>query len=200
MLWGIGVRVQVNGVPPRPPFILVSNHLGYLDVVVMGLLLPARFVAKSEVASWPVMGVLARSMDTVFINRTRHRDIQRVNQIIETILEQGDALVFYPEGTSSNGEKVLRFRAPLLDYPASRDYPVHYAALQYQVAKEYGPASQKVCWWDETPFFAHMLKLLGIPRIHATVTFGNAPVSEADRKKLATQLQEKVEALFEASL
>ena len=97
------LRVRLVGeVPPRP-FLLVSNHLGYLDMILLGARLPVVFVAKAEVARWPVFGPLARQSGTLFVDRTLRRDAVRASGAIEEVLRAGRSLVLFPEGTSTDG-------------------------------------------------------------------------------------------------
>jgi 1-acyl-sn-glycerol-3-phosphate acyltransferase len=95
----LGIKIKTNQILPATPFILVSNHLSYLDVVIFASQLDCVFVAKSEITSWPVFGLLCRSMNTIFIDRTRHQDIPRVNALIEETLRRGQNIVLFPEGT-----------------------------------------------------------------------------------------------------
>jgi 1-acyl-sn-glycerol-3-phosphate acyltransferase len=183
------VTVRVSGPIPSPPFLLVANHLGYLDVPVLAHLLPCVFVSKAEIRRWPVMGSICRDLGTVFIEREVLRDIPRALAAMEEAFTQGQGIIFFPEGTSSQGAGVLPFRTPLLALAARLGHPVHYAALSYRTGEGDPPAGQAVCWWGGTPFVPHLLKLLKLNRIEATVDFGPEPIAEADRKRLAERLR-----------
>ena len=107
------LKVETIGTPlTGKQAIFVSNHLSYLDIPVIGSVLPASFVAKAEVASWPVFGFLAKLQQTAFISRSRSA-VQREKGNLAAFLEQGKSLVIFPEGTSSDGSKVLPFRSSL---------------------------------------------------------------------------------------
>jgi 1-acyl-sn-glycerol-3-phosphate acyltransferase len=186
----------VEGRPPEPPFFLVSNHLGYVDVVVLGAQFPCVFVAKADVAHWPVFGALCRVADTIFIDRTSKRDIPRVIARIRQVLASGRGVVVFPEGSSTNGAEVLRFRPSLLETAAIAGIPVSYASLSYSTPPGAPPAHRAVCWWDEQTFASHFLGLLGLPEIRASVTFGGETIQERDRKILAERLQYAVRAQF----
>lgn len=179
-------EVRVSGPPPEPPFLLVSNHLSYVDVLVLASRLPARFVAKAEVRRWPLLGPLCRGFGTLFIDRSDRRDIPRLLAEIERALGRGEGVVLFPEGTSSSGESILPFRSPLLALPARRGLPVHAAALRYD------PPS--VAWGGETALVPHLLDLFRLRRIEAAVDFAPEPVVDGDRKRLAERLREVVEA------
>ncbi|TXT18635.1 MAG: 1-acyl-sn-glycerol-3-phosphate acyltransferase, partial [Planctomycetota bacterium] len=106
------VQVEWQGQPPVSGC-LVSNHLSYLDIVVLGAAQPLVFVAKSEVAQWPVLGWLAQAGGTLFIERARRADVKRVSESMAYSVKQGAVVAFFPEGTSSDGQSVLPFRSSL---------------------------------------------------------------------------------------
>ena len=180
-------EVRVSGPVPEPPFLLVTNHLSYVDVLVLASRLPVRFVAKAEVRRWPLLGPICRGFGTIFIDRSDRRDIPRVLAEIERALGRGEGIILFPEGTSSSGASVLPFRSPLLALPARRGLPVHAAALGYD------PPS--VSWWGERSLAPHLLDLFRLQRIEATVDFAPEPVIDEDRKRLAERLREAVRAL-----
>jgi 1-acyl-sn-glycerol-3-phosphate acyltransferase len=192
----LGVRVTVSGTPPASPFFLVSNHLGYLDVVVLGSQVPCVFVARGDLAEWPVAGRLCRSAGTVFIDRENKRDIPRAIGRIADALADGAGVIVFPEGTSSAGAGVLPFRPSLLDVPARDGIPVSWAAVSYERTPGEPPPHLSVCWWGGMPFGPHARALLGLREIRATVAWGDAPVVESDRKILAARLHEAVARRF----
>jgi 1-acyl-sn-glycerol-3-phosphate acyltransferase len=200
--WAVGVtrilrvRITVEGAAPRPPFYLVSNHLSYLDIVVYAAVMPARFVAKAEVRQWPVLGLLAGSAGTIFIDRTLTRDVVRVLDDLADALADGDGVVLFAEATSSPGERVLPFRPGLLEWAARSGQPVHYATLAYVTPANGPPAHLAVCWWGEMTFGRHLVALSRLPWIEATVRHGAEPIAEPDRKRLAERLHQAVSAQF----
>lgn len=192
-------RVDVRGPLPEGPFFLVTNHLGYVDIIVLASVLDCVFVSRADVAGWPIVGPLVRMVGTVFIDRELKRDIPRVLARIEENLAHGRGIVLFPEGTSSKGETVLPFRPPLLEVAARSDLPVSYAALSYRTAPGNPPAHLAVCWWGEMGFGDHLVKLLRLPGFHATVTFGEQTLRRSDRKDLARETWEAVLGQFEPS-
>jgi 1-acyl-sn-glycerol-3-phosphate acyltransferase len=185
-------EVRVSGPPPRAPYLLVSNHLSYLDVIVLASRLPARFVAKKEVRSWPLLGPMCKGFGTIFIDRSDRRDIPRVLAEIERSLARGEGVILFPEGTSWSGDDVLPFRSPLLALPARKSLPVHVAALRYRTPEGEPSARDAVCWWGETPLFSHLLGLFRLSRVEAFLDFAAEPVVDGDRKRLAERLREAV--------
>ena len=193
----LGIRTDVRGRPPEPPFFLVSNHLSYVDVILLASHVRCVFLAKAEVAGWPVAGALCRSADTVFIDRESKRDIPRAMRRIERVLAGGRGVVIFPEGSSTKGAGVQRFRPSLLEAAAQAELPVSYAALSYRTPAGCAPAHLSVCWWGDMTFMRHLLALLGLPRIDAMLVFGEEPIRERDRKLLAERLHCAVEQRFQ---
>jgi 1-acyl-sn-glycerol-3-phosphate acyltransferase len=188
----LGMTVDIHGAPPRAPFFLVANHLGYLDVMVLGALAPCAFVAKAEVASWPVFGALARWSGTLFIDRLCGADVVRVNALAAERLRDGGSLVLFPEGTSTDGTSIAPFRASLLQAPAAEGHPVHYAALRYRAPEGAPPARLCLCWWGEMDFLPHFLGLFRWRGLAVSAAFGPVPLRSTDRKSLAAALHRGV--------
>ena len=201
-VWGctavslLGMRLGVSGAPPRPPFLLVVNHLGYVDVVALAALCGCVFVAKKEVSGWPVVGRLCRSMRTIFVNRRSRRDIPRALSSIEAALDEGAGVVLFAEGTSTRGAGVLPFKSPLLEAAARRGLPVHYATLSYRTGRDEEPAETAVCWWGDMTFPAHFFGLLKLRGFSADLVFGEEAIGADDRKALAGKLWSAVSARF----
>ena len=193
----IGGRLRVEGTPPKAPFLLVCNHLGYVDIPVLAACTDAWFVAKMEMRSWPLVGMLCRSVGTVFIDRQLSRDVLRVNRLIEDVLADGYGVVLFPEGTSTQGFEVRRFRTSLLDHPARCGLPVHAAALTCRTPPAEPPAHLSVCWWGDAPLFSHAQRLFELRRFDVVVRFSAETVTSADRKELAARLHREVDRLFE---
>jgi 1-acyl-sn-glycerol-3-phosphate acyltransferase len=108
-----GIHIRVLGAPAQGA-LLVANHTGWLDIVIFSAVMPLSFVAKSEVASWPFFGTLARLQRTVFVTRARRSETGAARDDIRDRLLAGDTLVLFPEGTSSDGNGVLPFKSALL--------------------------------------------------------------------------------------
>lgn len=192
-----GVSRQRTGAPPRKPFLLVSNHLTYLDVLVLGAELGAVFISKLELGGWPGLGHLARVTGTIFVDRTRPRDALRVLGEMDRAIEAGAGVVLFPEGTSSRGDRIYPLKAALLEWAARRQYPVHAATVRYSTGDPARPASDAVCWWGEnTPFLDHFLGLACLPRIQAGVTYGDEAVVADQRTALAGRLHQALDRLF----
>jgi 1-acyl-sn-glycerol-3-phosphate acyltransferase len=191
------MKIEVSGNPPRPPFFLVTNHLGYTDLGAIRAVVTGVFVAKAEIEGWFLAGRIVRDMGTIFIDRTNRRDIPRAGELIMERLDAGEGVIVFPEGTSTKGEEVLPFNSSFLEFAARRDLPVSYAAIGYRTPPGELPASLAACWWEDISFFAHLWRLFHVSEYTAVIKFGEAPVINKDRKALATELTNRVSELFE---
>jgi len=192
----MGVRVEVEGTAPRPPFLLVTNHLGYLDIVLLARCTGAVFVTRADVGAWPVIGWLARSMDSVLLDRDVARDVVRVGPVIQERIERGQGVILFAEGTSTSGDRVLDFRPSLLGPLARAGIPVHHAALRYETAPGDLSAHLSVAWWGDMTLAPHLLAMLSLRRIEARVVFGEEPIRDTDRKSLAVRLHRAIVERF----
>jgi 1-acyl-sn-glycerol-3-phosphate acyltransferase len=170
--------------------LLVSNHLGYLDIFVLASLAPIVFVSKREIKFWPVVGRLTQMAGTLFVDRERRVQVGQVNDEIKSALDQGALVVLFPEGGSSNGQTVLPFKSSLLEPAVQPAHPLSVSAIQYTI--EDGDVIREVCYWGDHTFFPHLLNLLGKRAVRATVRFAPVQRTGADRKQLAVQLREEI--------
>lgn len=130
----LNVRPSVRGAPPagvRRPLVLVANHVSWLDIALVHSVWQARFVAKSEVRRWPLVGWLSARTGTLFIERGRHRHAARINQAIHAAFERGDAIAIFPEGATTHGRELTRFHASLLQPAVDEAAVVCPVALRY---------------------------------------------------------------------
>jgi lyso-ornithine lipid O-acyltransferase len=173
--------------------LLICNHLSYVDILVLASLAPAAFVAKREVKSWPVMGLLAQLGGTVFIDRQRRTDVGAVNQEIQNALDDGALVIVFPEGTSSDGKTILPFKSSLLEPATQQRHPLAVGCLEYSLPD--GDAHAEVCYWGDAVFLPHLLNLLSRDRVRASVRFAPVQNHSSDRKELARQLHRAVTEL-----
>jgi 1-acyl-sn-glycerol-3-phosphate acyltransferase len=184
-----GCVPEISGAIPKRG-LLVSNHLSYFDIIVIGAVTPAVFVSKADVRGWPLFGWLTQMAGTVFIERERRAHVGAVNREIESALAEDLLVVVFPEGTSSDGQGVLPFRSSLLEPALRGGHEIHVSRLNYKLAD--GDARQEVCYWGDHSFFPHLLNLLGKKSVHASVRFGTFQRTTNDRKVLAEQLHAAV--------
>lgn len=192
----VRMRLDLQGVPPRGAFFLVANHLSYMDIVALAACTDCVFIAKSEVARWPLLGLLARSINTIFINRRSNRNIPATLAAIERAFARGAGVVLFAEGTSTSGDRVSPFKSSLLELAARERIPVHYASVSYRTPPGEVPAQQSVCWWGDMTFPKHLFELFQLPEFAARLSFGARPIQADDRKELAQELWSAVNAQF----
>lgn len=187
-----GYSADVVGKIPKKG-LLFSNHLSYLDILAICAVTPAVFVSKAEVRNWPLFGWFATIGGTVFVNRERRTQVGEVNQEVEAALAAGALVVIFPEGTSTNGEKILPFRTSLLEPAARGGHEIAVGWLHYELKD--GDASNEVCYWGNHNFFPHLFNLLGKKSVHAMLRFKKFSRTTEDRKELAKQLHAAVSEL-----
>ncbi len=192
----LGVRASVEGSALTEKGAMVANHSSWLDIFVLNSVRPLYFVSKAEVAGWPGIGLLARITGTVFIARDR-REAKAQQEVFETRLKAGHLLLFFPEGTSTDGFRVLPFKSTLFQAffdPTLRDnmhiqpVTVVYSAPDNEDPRHFG-------WWGDMDFGPHALKLLASPRSGAVTIVYHQSISVSsceDRKTLAVQAEEAV--------
>ncbi len=196
-LRALNITVERTGAPPTSG-VLVANHVGYLDILVLGAAGPLVFVAKSETRGWPVFGPLIRAAGTVFVERARAHDLPRVLAALAAAGASGGdglAAAFFPEGTSTDGSVVLPFRPALLEPAVAGGRPVTPACVSYALDSGDGSAADEVCWWGDTDFAPHLLNLFSKKTIRARVAYGPPEPPGDDRKELARRLHACVCAL-----
>ena len=191
-----GMKIEVIGPVPKPPFFLVSNHLGYMDIPAIRAVADGVFVAKAEIRDWFIAGKIISDMGMIFIDRQNRRDIPRAGAKIISRLSDGEGVIVFPEGTSTKGEDVLPFNSSFLQFAAQIDLPVSYCSITYRAREGERPASETICWWDDSTFIAHIFRMFSVPGFTAIISFGDEPVLSTDRKKLAGELREKVRERF----
>lgn len=192
----LGVELDREGAPPAGAFVLVANHLSYLDIPVLSALFAGRFVAKSEIAAWPVLGQLAATVGTIFVVQKRRRDVVRVEREMARTLAAGVPVVLFPEGHSTRGLGVDRLHSSLLECAVRARVPCLAVALGYETPGEPWAPAATVCWWGGMRFWRHAWDLVGLRRVRVRVRVAAAPRQGADRKELAEALQRDLVQLF----
>ena len=197
------LRVTTRGPRMKGPGAVVANHTSWLDILVLNSRKNVYFVSKAEVASWPGIGWLARAIGTLFIKRDR-REAQAQTQLLESRLIDGHRLLFFPEGTSTDGLRVLPFKTTLFaaffsdrlrDVLQVQAVSAIYHAPEGELDRFYG-------WWGEMEFGPSLLKLLAQRRQGWVELVYHDPVRVADfanRKSLAAHLEAQVRAAHDAA-
>lgn len=193
----MGVRVAVKGPVPETPFFLVSNHLSWLDVLVLGRVAGGTFVARADLDGWPLVGAICRSGDTIFIDRASKRDLLRVAGEVASRLADGAGIVVFAEGTTGTGDGLLPFKPSILEVAAQSGAAVHYATLSYRTPPGAPPAGEVIPWVGDEEFTPNAMRIFALHSCQVTVTFGPEPIRDGDRKQLATLLREAMEKIFQ---
>ena len=187
--WVLGINVQASGQLPRSG-LLVSNHLSYLDIIVISSLTPCVFVAKSDVANWPLFGWLARAGGTIFADRRRRLAAPAAADEITDAINEGHLVVLYPEGTSSDGATVLPFKSALLEPAVHSHCGIYPAAIDYDLAN--GSVADEICYWRDMTLVPHLLNLFTKRGITASFTVSSPVDRYSHRKELACELHRRV--------
>lgn len=190
-----GVSLAVQGsVPAGGPMLLVANHVSWLDMIVLQSLLPCRFIAKAEVRHWPLIGTMASRCRTLYIDRSAPRATAAVTQAMAHALGEGDTLVLFAEGTTSDGTTILPFRASLLQGAIDAPAEVLPVALRY-LDDATLTVSRNAAFANDDTLLGAMWRALGRD-VTVQVAFGEALASEGrHRRALATELHSQVASL-----
>lgn len=185
MLTLLGIRVEAaDDLAALGSGLLVGNHISFIDIFVINALLPAAFVAKSEVADWPLIGWLARHNDTVFIARGSRQAAQLTREHMRDALGAGSRLAIFPEGTTSAGDRLLPFHAALFQGAIDAAVPVHALALSYHDSG--GARSTAPAYIDELSLLDCLLSVLAAGGLTARVSLAASFAPPlADRRHLA---------------
>ena len=194
LLNGINLKIAVQGQLPREGLI-ASNHLSYLDILVFSAVCGCVFISKREVKSWPAVGWISSLAGTIYIDRTRRAETHAVQPEIQSALSSGLRLVLFPEGTSSDGSRVLHFHSSLFQPALDLNAPVTAAAIDYSLPD--GDAAREACYWGNMSLLPHLLNLLTKESVQVTVSFSQEHLHFSDRKQAARTMQLQVERLRE---
>jgi 1-acyl-sn-glycerol-3-phosphate acyltransferase len=188
----LGVEIEVDGEAIRGPALLVSNHVSWLDIPVLGSLRELHFLSKAEVRDWPLLGPLAAAAGTLFLRRGRGEARRRRADIAHQ-LGRGRTVLVFPEGTTTDGRAVKRFHGRLLGAAGDAGVPVQPVTVRY--CTETGEIDPAVAFIDDDEFSHHLWHLMLRDRIRVRVTFHEPLVSrgdEADTDALADEAREAV--------
>ncbi len=199
-----GVHVRIIGTPATDEgVLLLANHTSWLDIILLSAITPLSFVAKSEIAGWPVFGTLARLQRTVFVARERRNQTGAVADQIGTRLAAGDCLVLFPEGTSYDGNSVLPFKSALLGAAEARRADGRHVAVQPVSIAYVGcqgmPMGREIrpfyAWFGDMEMVPHLWEALKTGPLDVTVQFhSTATLDQMNRKELAARAQAQVAA------
>lgn len=209
----VGIKIEQIGTPATDrPLLIASNHASWVDITVVGSLMPLSFIAKSEVSGWPIFGLFAKLQRTVFVNRTRRTETAQVADTIAQRMAAGDAMVLFAEGTSNDGNCVLPFRSALLGaatraigedetskvwvQPLSVAYQGFYGLPMGRAHRPH------VAWYGDMELAGHLWGIFSRGALDVVVRWGEPVLVDrtTDRKALSRRLETEVRAMTIASL
>jgi 1-acyl-sn-glycerol-3-phosphate acyltransferase len=190
-IWGIDLEVRGKPVTLGPA-LLVCNHISWLDILVIHATRHCRFVSKSELRGWPVLGTLATGAGTLYIERAQRKDAMRMVKDMAKSLREGDVLAVFPEGTTGDGIGMLPFHANLIQSAIEAEAPIQPLALQFVDAKT-NEISMAARYIDDDTLLDSVWSTLNARGLKAVVNFGELQQSqERDRRTWAHDLREEV--------
>ncbi|WP_394755997.1 lysophospholipid acyltransferase family protein [Rhodoferax sp.] len=192
----LAIKLVVIGKPPtRGPLLLMCNHISWLDIYVIYAVCHCRFVAKAEVGRWPLIGTLAAAVGTLFIERESRRDVLRVVEQMADSLRGGDLIAVFPEGTSSDGVRVLPFHANLVQAAIAANALVQPVALRFSDVAS-ATHSLTACYINTDTLIGSIWRILNAPPLRATLIFGEQQsTQERGRRAWSADLRLAVETL-----
>ena len=190
------IDLQVRGTPPAAgPLMLVANHISWLDILVLHAAGYCRFVAKSDIKQWPLIGMMATEAGTLYIERESRRDALRVVHHIRDALLRGEVVGVFPEGTTSDGQTLLPFHANLIQAAISAQAPVLPVALEF-IDTRSGAISTAPMYVGDQTLGESVWRTLTTPGIRAVVSYGAAqPPDGCERREWAAALRDSVAGL-----
>ncbi len=179
LLRRLRIAVRQRGTYPASG-VVISNHMGYLDIMAFASLHRCVFVSKAEIAAWPVIGWMTTMSGTVYGERGRGGSAERAKSDLAAVAQEDVPIVFFPEGTSSDGSSVLKFRTGLLYDCVEAGRPILPACVRYRLTQPNGPeveVGNRVAYWDDTPLPLHIFRLVGLRGIEIEISFADAPIA-----------------------
>lgn len=186
----IGFKISLNGELPKSGFLIIGNHMSYLDILIYLSFFETLFVTSVEMKERFFIGHITRIAGCLFVERRNPRKLHEEMTTIKKYFNAGFNVCIFPEGTSSNGESVLPFKKSLFQIPIDTHVPIQPIILKYRKidGKDFGPENcDKVCWYGGLGFFKHLFTLFTLRRVEADLTVISQIESKkfSDRKELS---------------
>jgi 1-acyl-sn-glycerol-3-phosphate acyltransferase len=196
MLKGLRVQVEVVGTPQTTgPTLLVSNHISWLDILVLHATCHCRFIAKANVGRWPLIGRLATAAGTFYVDRESRRDARRVVQLIVDALKDGEIVAVFPEGTTGNGRDVLPFHGNLIQGAILADAPAQAVSLRF-IDSRSNELSDQVSYIGDDSLVASIWRTMRLPDLCVVATFGIPEFAHGrNRRAWAEDLRQEIAAM-----
>lgn len=193
----VDVRVHGDFSARGGNVLVVANHISWLDIFVLNSVHPVRFVAKSELAEWPIVGTMIRGSGTLFIERTKRRDTRRVNHRVAEVLASGDVVAIFPEGTTTDGRDMLLFKSSLLQPIVEAKGHVQPVAIRYRTPD--GALSVAPAYVGNTSFAESFWQVCGVRALTVELIATAAlPAREGHRRQLARDAEAAIRKVLAA--
>ncbi|OIO61141.1 MAG: 1-acyl-sn-glycerol-3-phosphate acyltransferase [Alphaproteobacteria bacterium CG_4_10_14_0_2_um_filter_63_37] len=189
ILRALEIRIELHGAPLDRPHLCVANHVSWLDIMALGAMREGRFLAKEEVAAWPLFGWLARVTGTLFVKRGSAREARASMQGIADRLAAGESVLLFPEGTTTQGDRVAPFHAGMLEAASLAGRPIQPVALSY--LDERRNPSQVAPFVGEEGLGSHIWRLLELPELTVRLHY-LPPIPGSVSRREAAALSHKV--------
>lgn len=194
----LNIVLSVHGVRPAAQarnLIIAANHVSWVDIFVISAAHPARFVAKSEIRDWPIAGWLCDKAGTIFIRRTRRSDTAKINELMHAVLAEGATIGFFPEGTTTPGDRLMKFHTSLFEPAVVNSATLAPAAIRYRASD--GERNAAVAFIGELSFAESVGLIIRQKSMIAEITFAR-PIEAAklNRRELALESENAVAALL----
>lgn len=194
-------RITTAGVPPPPGCLLAPNHIGYGDVVALSAVTGCFFVSKSDVLDWPVIGPLMAKTEHLTVSRAVSRDLSATGRLISERLKFGHRVCVFLEGTTTAGDRVLRFIPSLVQPAILAKAPIVPTGIRWSTPVPGVDRGEEIAYWKDHTFGPHVLNLIAYRVLYAEITFAPAVTTEgANRKELARSLRAEVLRLVQPEL
>ena len=193
----LNVTAIVDGAPPGPgeAAVIAANHISWLDIFFISSVRPARFIAKSEIRDWPVAGFIAEHSGTIFIRRAQRHDTARINERVHAALGEGDCVGLFPEGQTTEGDRLLKFHSSLFEPAVVNRARVHPAAIRYEHPD--GSLCRAAAFVGDLSFAQSLGLIIRTRSIVARVAFAE-PIDPGERKRreIAVEAHARVASLL----
>ena len=186
-----GVKVLVEGEKPQKTCLIISNHISWLDIVIIGGIFETTFLSKSEVSKWPIIGSITRFADVIFIKRGTKDASENAIKSLNKCLKYGRNVTIFPEGTTSDGSEILKFKPRLLASVISDNIPIQCVSISYP--DKNNETHKSVPFVRNDSLFLNVLKVLFSKNIKAKVTIGKIIYpNNMDRRSLGNVCYEEI--------
>jgi len=195
----LAIRLECEGEPPEiqaTGALIASNHISWLDVFAIGAVRHTRFVAKSEIRDWPVAGMIAERAGTLFVHRARRHDTGRIANHVKEALAAGDCVGLFPEGTTTEGDQLLKFHSSLFEPAVAHGTPVHPVALRYQHPD--GTPCRAAAFVGELTFAQSLGLVIRTREMVVRIAFSEAvEPAGRNRREVASQTHARIATLLD---